>query len=55
MREVPRPPERGAWQNAERPQPQPARMTDEERRQLRRDISDHGRDIYRERERRGRR
>ena len=32
------------------PQRQPGRMSDEERRQLRRDISDHGRDIYTDRQ-----
>jgi hemolysin activation/secretion protein len=31
------------------PQQQHGRMSDEERQQLRRDISDHGRDIYRDR------
>jgi hypothetical protein len=47
---------RREWQrerNAERPR---ERLSPEERRQLRRDIDDYGRDIYRERERgRGRR
>jgi hypothetical protein len=37
------------WQNRQAPQPQHGRMSDEDRRQLRRDISDHGRDIYRDR------
>jgi hypothetical protein len=37
------------WQNRQAPQPHHGRMSDEDRRQLRRDISDHGRDIYRER------
>jgi hypothetical protein len=31
-------------------QPQRGRMSDEERQQLRRDISDHGRDIYTDRQ-----
>jgi hypothetical protein len=31
------------------PPPQRGRMSEEERQQLRRDISDHGRDIYRDR------
>ena len=41
------PPPRPDWNN--RQAPQPGRMSEEDRRQLRRDISDHGRDIYRER------
>ena len=43
----PQPPRGPDWNN--RQAPQPGRMSEEERRQLRRDISDHGRDIYRER------
>jgi hemolysin activation/secretion protein len=46
------PPSQGARDASfRRPQPQPqrGRMSDEERQQLRRDISDHGRDIYQDR------
>jgi hypothetical protein len=37
----------GTWQN--RDANRDARMTPEQRRQLRRDVHDHGRDIYRDR------
>jgi hypothetical protein len=44
------PPSQGARETTYRQPPQPqqqrGRMSDEERQQLRRDISDHGRDIY---------
>jgi len=40
---------RDASWRGNRQQPQQGRMSDEERQQLRRDISDHGRDIYQDR------
>jgi hypothetical protein len=46
------PPSQGAREAGYRqtqPQQPRGRMSDEERRQLRRDISDHGRDIYQDR------
>jgi hypothetical protein len=49
------PPSQGAREAAfrrQQGQQQRGRMSDEERQQLRRDISDHGRDIYRDRGRR---
>jgi hypothetical protein len=48
----PMPPSQGAREASFRQrqqQQQRARMSDEERQQLRRDISDHGRDIYQDR------
>ena len=47
------PPAQGAREATYRqttPQQQRGRMSDEERRQLKRDISDHGRDIYQDRQ-----
>ena len=47
------PPAQGPQQHEatyrQQPQRQNGRMSDEERQQLRRDISDHGRDIYQDR------
>jgi hypothetical protein len=47
------PPSQGAREanfRRQQAQPQRGRMSDEERQQLRRDISDHGRDIYTDRQ-----
>lgn len=43
------PQQRDATYRQAQPQRQGNRMSDEERQQLRRDISDHGRDIYQDR------
>jgi len=45
----PTPPQQVPARDANRDANRDARMTPEQRRQLRRDVHDHGRDIYRER------